>query len=151
MSNRVYRGIRDVLRQAERGEDTSFEFTVAMVPLTMMILIIAFTSIVRSAQMPLWSATSECARMAVATEIEATGRARGEEAARALLEGYFIKPGSVQVNITGDWTPDSVVTCRVSYDIDVSGIAGFAELTGGRVPMSAEVSLRVETHKSQWR
>jgi hypothetical protein len=137
-------------RAVECGEDSSFEFTVAITPIVLMILLIGFASVVRSAQMPVWSAASECAREAVATETEDIGRQQGERAARDSLIGYYINPDPVDVEILGDWTPESLVTCRVSYDIDVAGIVGFEEMTSGRVPVSAQVSLRVEPHKSRW-
>ena len=141
---------RRVLRNAERGEDTSFEFTAGIFPLIMMILIIAFVTIVRSSQMPAWSAASECARAAVASRDPNQGDAQARRAAVNSLEGNNISGNSAQINISGSWAPGSNVTCQVSYDIDVSGIMGFSELTGGKVPMSVSVSLRVEPYKSVW-
>ena len=139
-----------ILRQAERGEDSTFEFTTAIVPITVMILLIAFATIVRSAQMPAWMAASECARAAVATLTESKGRQDAEQAAVDSLSGNQISSTSVQIVITGDWTPSSLVSCSVSYAIDVSGVAGFAELTGGSIPMTAQVALRMEPYKSKW-
>lgn len=143
--------LRQWLRQAERGEDQSFEFTSVIVPIMIMIMLIAFGTLVRAAQMPVWTAASECARMGIASADETSGRQQAEEAALASLTGNAINISSVDIDITGDWTPNSPVTCRVSYDIDISGIAGFAELTGGRVPVLAEVTLRTEPFKSKWR
>ena len=139
-----------IARLAERGEESVVEFTVASVPIMIMVLLIAFVTVVRSAQMPVWTAAGECARAAVATMDESLGREQAERAARDSLAGNSISATSIQVDIVGVWRPESTVTCQVTYDIDVSGIAGFAELTGGRVPMSAEVTLRIEPHKSRW-
>jgi hypothetical protein len=139
------------LRQAERGEDTTYEFTVWIVPIVIMILLIAFATLVRAAQMPAWSAASECARAAIATLDESLGRTQGTRAAFDSLRGNFIKATAATVTIAGNWTPNSSVTCRVSYDIDLSELAGFNDLTGGAIPMSAEVTLRVEPYKSRWR
>jgi Flp pilus assembly protein TadG len=149
MNNQCLRALA-VLRNAERGEDSSFEFTAGIFPLFMMILIIAFVTIVRSSQMPAWSAASECARAAVASRDPSLGDAQARRAAVSSLEGNNISATSAQINISGSWTPGTNVTCRVAYDIDVSGIVGFAELTGGKVPMSVSVSLRVEPYKSVW-
>jgi hypothetical protein len=140
-----------VLRSAEHGESESFEFTVAIVPIVTMILLIGFATLVRSSQMPAWTAASECARAAIATEDEDTGRAQGEQAARDSLAGNFIVPESIDIRLEGDWTPDSPVMCRVIYDIDVSRIPSFSELLNGRLPMRAEVTLRTEPYKSRWR
>lgn len=141
---------RRLWSRLQRGEDSSYEFTMAIVPIIAVILMIAFATLVRASQMPIWMAATECARSATATRSESVGREQGEQAAIDSLRGNSIQITAVTVEITGDWTPDSPVTCRVSYNIDTSGVAGFAELTGGRVPMSAEVTLRMEPYKSKW-
>jgi hypothetical protein len=142
---------RPLLRALECGDDQTFEFTVAVVPIVAMIMLIAFATVVRAAQMPAWMAASECARQAIASVDEATGRAQAERAALDSLYANAIDPSTIRISITGDWTPNSIVSCQVSYGINVSNIAGFSELTGGRVPVVAEVALRVEPFKSRWR
>jgi Flp pilus assembly protein TadG len=137
--------------RAERGEDESYEFTVVIVPIVVMILLIAFATVVRAAQMPVWAAASACAREAIASADETIGRNQGERAAWNSLNGNVINASAVQVVITGTWAPNTPVTCQVSYNIDVSGIVGFNEMTGGSVPMSAQVTLRTEPYKSRWR
>ncbi len=137
-------------RSAERGEDSSFEFTTLVVPIILMILLVAFASIVRAAQMPIWNAASECARQAVASQTEATGRRQGTDAALASLNNNAIDPTSVEIIITGAWVQNSSITCQVNYNIDVSNLAFIYELTGGVVPMSAQVTLRTEPFKSKW-
>ena len=139
-----------LLHLAERGEDQSFEFTVVIMPIVVMILLIAFATVVRAAQMPVWSAASMCAREAIASADESVGRQQAKQAAYDSLAGNAISASLVNVDITGDWTPGTDVTCRVSYNIDVSGIQGFAEWTGGYVPVVASVSLRAEPNKSRW-
>jgi hypothetical protein len=141
------------VRQAERGEDQSYEFSSVIVPIVLMILGIAFATLVRAAQMPVWTAASECARQAIVSADEDTGRANGERAALSALSGNVIGIANVDVNVdvAGVWGPDAPVTCHVSYDIDTSGIAFFAELTRGVVPVSAEVTLTIEPYKSRWR
>jgi len=143
------RVVSGLLRQAERGEASSFEFVGAIMPIMMCILLIAFATIVRASEMPAWSAASECARTAIASEDETNGREQGELAAMNSLLGNSILATSGQIEITGDWTPGSLITCRVSYDIDVSNL-DFTGVWGGKVPISAEVSLRVEPYKSRW-
>lgn len=138
------------LRLAERGDEQSFEFTLAVVPFCMMIVMIGFATVFRASMMPAWAAASECARAGVASEDESTGRAQAERAARDSLTGNHIRASSGGIVISGDWTPRSTVTCRVSYDIDVSGMPGIGDMLGGRVPIVAEVALHVEPYKSSW-
>jgi hypothetical protein len=139
-----------LIHQAERGEDSSFEFVFAMVPIVIMLMTIAFAVIVRAAQEPAWSAASECARAAVATLDPDIGQRQGEEAARKSLAGNSVTSLATYITVDGDWSPDSTVTCVVSYDIDVSWIAIFAEITKGKVPIVAKVALRVDPYKSAW-
>ncbi len=142
--------VSSVLRQAEKGEDTSFEFVSVIGPIVFMILTIAFVVVVRGSQMPAWSAASECARAAVATLDENIGRAQAQRAAEESLAGNSIKASSGQIVITGDWSANSTVTCTVSYNVDVSWIQILSEFTGGSVPVTASVSMRVERYKSIW-
>ncbi|MCL4505277.1 MAG: hypothetical protein M1434_12150 [Chloroflexi bacterium] len=139
-----------LFHSAESGEDSSFEFSSVILPMVLMVLLVAFATVVRAAQMPIWTAASECARAAVASETESNGRQLATNAAYESLYGNAIDPTSVQVTITGDWTPDTLITCHVTYNIDMSRLAFFAELTGGSVRMDAEVSLRTEPFKSKW-
>ena len=137
-------------RQFERGEDETFEFTTLVVPLVFMIMLIAFATIVRSKQMPAWSAASECARVAIESLDPDTGERQGIDAAEGMLAGNFVNPLTAQIVVTGTWEPDTPVTCIVDYPIDVSGFPVFAELTGGEIPIHGEVTLRTEPYKSVW-
>ena len=141
---------RWLLHCAERGEDESFELTVMIVPLVLMMLLIAFVTAVRSSQMPAWTAASECARAAIATLNEGIGRAQGMRAAMGSLIGNNISTDAVNVVINGSWTPNGTASCQVSYDIDVSDIAGISVISGGKIPISALVTMRVEPYKSRW-
>lgn len=116
----------------------------------MVIVIIAFATVVRASQMPAWSAASECARMAVATVSPSIGAAQAREAASQSLRGNTLRALNTQIQVTGTWAPGALVTCRVSYDIDVSGMFGIGDLVGGKIPIVAQVSLRVEPNKSRW-
>ncbi|GEM_PF-4949918 len=148
--NALRRNLARLLRQLERGEDESFEFTALITPIMVLLMMIAFAVLVRSSQMPAWTAASECARAAIATLDEEIGRAQGLTAAYDSLNGSFVRASTGSVSINGTWTPFSNVTCTVTYDIDVSGITFFADLTGGRVPVTAVVTMQVEPHKSRW-
>jgi hypothetical protein len=144
-------GLSRFLRLLEHGEDSSFEFTTMIVPMVLMILMITFATLVRAAQMPVWTAASECARQGIASETEIVGRQQALDAAMQALLGYTIDPASIRVNIiTVDWLPGSPVTCQVSYNIDTTNVAFFSELTNGHVSMAAEVTLRIEPFTSHW-
>lgn len=141
---------RKAVLLCERGEDSSFEFTAGIVPLVMMILLIAFVSVVRTSQMPAWSAASECARAAIATLDPVLGDAQARRAAMASLEGNHISASAAQISLAGDWSPGSDIVCRVAYNLNLLGIAGFNELTDGGFPIAVEITLRVEPNKSSW-
>lgn len=138
------------LRHFERGEDESFEFTMVMSPLLVMIVLIAFATVARTELMPAWTAASECARAAVATMDANLGRQQGIDAALGLLASNYVNPATAQVNVTGTWQPDTPVTCSVNYPIDVTGIPIFAQLTGGAIHVSGSVTLNTESNTSRW-
>lgn len=144
--------LRTLWRNAERGEDASFEFTVWIVPLMMMIALIAFATLVRASQVPAWTAASECARTAIATLDSDIGVAQGEAAGWNSLRGNYISTAAASVRVTfGAWEPGSDVTCTVNYGIDLSGIFLLDGLVpGNSIPMQAAVTLRVEPTKSRW-
>ena len=133
----------------ERG-DQGFEFSAVIVPIMMMIVLIAFATIVRASQVPAWSAAGECARMGVATVNPAIGAAQARQAAINSLNGNTVRALNAQIIVSGNWAPGSTVTCTVSYDIDVTGLLGIGNLVGGRVPVSAIVSLQVDPYKARW-
>lgn len=145
--------VRVLLKNAERGEDTSFEFTAAMLPMAVMITLIAMTTLVRSSQVPLWTAALACVRAAATTLDPTIGVDQGEAAGmNSLLNNNISASSQPIVNVThGEWRRGNPVTCEVNYTIDVSGIPGFSELVpGGGYPMSASVTLPIDPFKSQW-
>ena len=141
---------QELWRKAERGEDTSFEFVSVIGPIVVMILLIAFVVVVRASQMPAWSAAGNCARAASATLDEGLGREQALYAARQSLIGNSIKAMDSNIFISGSWEPGGKVTCLVRYDVDVSWIEFMAEMTGGKVPVSASVTMTVDPYKSNW-
>ncbi len=140
------------LHRYERGEDESFEFTMVISPLFIMIVLIAFATVARTELMPAWSAASECARAAVTTMDSDAGREQGTNAALGLLASNYVNPDTAVVEVTpyGTWEPDTPVTCSVNYAIDVSGIPLFAQFTGGAIQVSGSVTLNTESNTSRW-
>ena len=147
---RKYRWLLHICHVAERGEDTSFEFVTAIVPILIMILLIAFVVIIRGSQMPAWSAASDCARAAVATLDENIGRQQATLAARQSLLGNSISAMDSFITIDGSWSPGAKVTCQVTYDVDVSWIEFLNAVTKGKVQIYASVTMTVEPYKSNW-
>ena len=152
-SNRASR-ISTLLRNAERGEDAGFEFTYMVLPMAMMITLIAAVTLVRSSQLPLWTAATECARAAVATLDESIGTRQGEEAGMNSLLGNGISAASVpSVDITlgpDGWARGKPLTCEVRYTINTGGVPGFSNKFPTGIPMSASVTLPIDPWKSQW-
>lgn len=145
---------RQRLRHAvERGEDASYEFTVAIVPLMLMICLIAFATVIRSAQTPAWTAASECARAAIATLDQSIGTAQGELAGMNSLRGNHLSTSGATVRVfaPAQWARGANVTCEVNYNIDVSGILMLDGMLPGNVlPMQVAVTMRIEPYKSDW-
>jgi hypothetical protein len=146
------REVRSKLRRAERGEDESFEFTVVVIPLVVMVMLIAFATITRTELMPAWSASSECARAAITTVDPAIGKQLGTDAALGMLASNYVNPNTalVEFSASSTWEPDTPVTCSVSYPIDISGIPWFNELMGGAIHVSSSATLRTEPYTSRW-
>ena len=151
-SRQPRQSLQGLIRRAESGDDTSFEFTTAIIPLMLMVCLIAFATVIRSAQTPAWTAASECARASIATLNQGIGQTQGEEAGMNSLRGNHLSTAGATVNVTyGTWDRGTEVTCRVNYNIDVSGIILIENLLpGNRLPMNAQVTLRVEKYKSRW-
>lgn len=146
----LHRWLSRYIHITQRGEDTSFEFVTALVPIIILILMIAFVVIVRASQMPAWSAASDCARAAVATLDQNIALQQGTLAAQQSLIGNSISAMDSYIKITGSWNPGDKVTCQVSYDVDVSWLGFLADITKGKVLVYASVTMTVEPYKSNW-
>lgn len=146
--------VRVLLKNAERGEETSFEFTVFVLPILMMIILIAMTTLVRSSQLPVWTAATACARAAIVTLDERIGRDQGTTAALNSLLSNNISASAapdVVISVPKDWLRSKPLICTVTYNIDVSAIPGFSSMVpGGVVPVEATVELNIEGFKSKW-
>ena len=154
-ADKPLRAAEQCLRNAERGDDASFEFTVAIVPLMLMVCLIAFATVIRSAQMPAWTAASECARAGIATLDPAIGKAQAEDAGNKSLHGNYLSGSVGAAHIVqpdaANWKRGADLTCRVNYNINVSGILMLEGLLPGNVlPMQVDVTLKIEPYKSAW-
>ena len=145
--------LRALWKWAERGDDASFEFATWIVPLMLMICLIAFATLIRSAQTPAWTAASECARAATVTLDQSIGVAQGEAAGWNSLHGNHLSASTASVQVTAPtgWKRGAEVTCQVNYNIDVAGILMLDGLLPGNVlPMQVAVTLRIDPYKSDW-
>ncbi|MEO6060623.1 MAG: hypothetical protein ABIQ99_01640 [Thermoflexales bacterium] len=145
MSSRAWR------RRLERGEAETAEFSLAIVPLLILVMLIAVSTLVRPAQLPVFFAARECARAASVSLNHNIALQQGIEAAANSLRGNSLSTtrASVSVWADGAWQRGDPVTCRVSYRIDVSRLP-LVGAVFGVVDAEAEASARIEPGKSRW-
>ncbi len=148
---------RKAARAAERGDADTFEFVVGVLPIAMMLALIGAVTIIRPAQLPVWIAARECARMASATLNESIAVDQGTRAAvnslvNNPLAGVTIGNGNVFV----DYNPNNLsdprgetVTCRVNYTLELGTLPLVGGLFGS-VPLDASVTMIIEPLKSDW-
>lgn len=137
-------------RALERGDAEPFEF-LSMVPVLLFVVtLIAMAGIVRAAQIPIWAAARECARMAAATLSPDIGMRQGEEAARNSLAGNNLNAGAALVTLSGNWSRGGSVTCSVDYVVPFGGLPLAGWLGRDHVDLHSEFTLTVEPHKSRW-
>lgn len=147
------RCLRILLRNAQRGEESSFEFTVMLLPMTMMITLIAVVTLVRASQLPVWTAATACARAGIATLDESIGTRQAEAAGMNSLIANNISATSapvVTVSTPDGWMRGKPLVCTVSYNINAGIIPGFSDDYPSGIPVSAEVELNIEGFKSKW-
>ena len=114
---RVQQRLQTILRQAQLGEAATFEFTVMIVPMMILILLIGMITIYWGTRMPARRAASDCARAAIATLDAPTGIAQGRAIAQESLKGNNMNADSFHIDIFGDWSPGGKVTCTVRFRI----------------------------------
>lgn len=142
---------RACMRRLERGEAETAEFSLAIVPLLILVMLIAVTTLIRPAQLPVFFAARECARAASVSLNQAIALQQGIEAAASALRGNSLSTAQASVSVWSDdaWQRGDPVTCRVSYRIDVSSVP-FVGAVFGVVDAEAEASARIEPGKSRW-
>lgn len=145
MSNRAAR------RRLERGEAETAEFTLAVIPLLILVMLIAAAALIRPAQLPVFFAARECARAASVSLNHSLGLEQGIEAAVASLRGNSLSTAQASVSVWADgaWRRGDPVTCQVRYQIDVSTLP-MVGAAFGVVNAEAEASARIEPGKSRW-
>lgn len=145
MSSRAWR------RRLERGEAETAEFTLAIVPLLLLVMLIAVTTLIRPAQLPVFFAARECARAASVSLNQNIALQQGIEAAASSLRGNSLSTAQASVSVWADgaWQRGDPVTCRVSYQMDVSRVPMVGGVFGV-VAAEAEASARIEPGKSRW-
>lgn len=150
---RLSKAIRTLLRNVQRGEESSFEFTVMVLPMAMMITLIAVVTLVRGSQLPLWTAATACARAGITTLDESIGIRQAEEAGMNSLTANNIgatNEPSVDVSTPQGWARGKPLICTVSYTINAGTVPGFSDNFPSGVPVTASVEQTIEGYKSQW-
>ncbi len=142
------------VRNAERGDADTFEFTVGIVPLVMIMLLITAVAIIRPAQLPVWIAARECARMMTTTLDRNVALSQGLKAGQLSIQGNPIAGVSVgdvsfqQSYPMGD-ARGGTAECRVSYTIPLANLPMVGGLFGD-VPVDAKVAMTIDPLKSEW-
>lgn len=151
MRQKLSKILRRCVAQAQRGDAQSFEFSIWMLPLAIMVTLIGVVAVIRPAQYPVWVAARECARNAITTLDAGTGVNQGIQAGYNSLRGNHLNSSSASINVSyGSWERGSDVTCTVAYKIDVSGIP-LIQGVYKDIPMQASVTLQIEPLKSRWK
>ncbi len=111
------RRVRSALLRCERGHAGSIEFIWFVPILTAVIGLIAYTVLARSAQIPVWAAARECARVASTTTKAGRGSALGAQAALGSLAGNNLAAERATVSVQHSGGRSASVTCTVSYSV----------------------------------
>jgi hypothetical protein len=162
------------LRQAERGEDSTFEYIVWVAPIMTMIFLIGVVVIYWGSRLPARAAATDCVRAAITTLEMKIGVNQGELAgikslARNNINAELSTP-DVVVQVTPDdreWKRGDEVTCTVHYTIHLANSSNtppgpngsFQEMltspTAGIDPAALEivetVKMKVDPLKSDWK
>lgn len=109
------RRARFAILRCERGHASSIEFIWFVPILAAIISLIAYTVLARSAQIPVWTAARECARVASATTKAGRGTALGAQAALGSLAGNNLSVERATVSVQHGGGRSASVTCTVSY------------------------------------
>ena len=170
--NRLLRSIVPIaqkLRQAERGNDTTFEFTVWVVPLVTMVFLIGVVVIYWSSRLPVRAAAVDCARAAIATLKESVGVNQGEEAGLQSLHKNNINAQNATVEVTtgGGWSRGDAVTCTVRVKIDLGNnqprpapgsftfldllLSPTSSIGSDGIEIVEAVTMHIEPLKSNWK
>ncbi|MBX7213563.1 MAG: hypothetical protein K1X39_06050 [Thermoflexales bacterium] len=138
-------------RCLERGEAETAEFTIAIVPMVLLISLIAAAAIIRPAQLPALFAAQACARAASVSLDSSIGVRQGIQAAADSLTGNNLATAQASIRVwsAGPWERGASVTCAIAYHVDVSGLP----LVGGAfgvIDIAAQSSARIEPSKARW-
>ena len=118
-----------------------------------LVVVSNFTAPSKVAHAAICNSQAECAQMlkdnqrAVGTQ---SIQVNSVQSAVNSLNSNNINATASTITISGSWTPSGSVTCRVSYDIDVSVVLGLANVTNGKIPMVVSITLHTEPNKSSW-
>ena len=133
----------------ERGDAEVFGLLSFAPVLVALITLIAFTAVVRSAQVPVFAAARECARVASAFLDPTSGASAGRAAASASLDGNQISVEGRAVTVGGHSGSGSNVTCTVRQRIALRGLPMAGWVGVQEIDVTSSASAYVERHKSR--
>jgi hypothetical protein len=144
-----------LFQNLERGDGDTYEFITGIIPLTMLLVLIAAVAIVRPAQLPVWIAARDCARVLTTTLEEDIAESQAYRTARASLSNMpLARVTNVNINpvynVTGGDPRNGFSECTVSYTIPLADIPMVGGLFGD-VPMDATVRMKIDPLKSDWK
>ena len=148
--NSLRRRVRTAVWLAERGHASSIEFIWFVPILTAIIGLIAYTVLARSAQIPVWTAARECARVASTSSKAGRGSALGVQAAMGSLAGNNLLAERATVSVQHSGGRTASVTCTVSYSVGLGGIPMVSWFSFDVLSIQSSYTLLAEPYRSDF-
>ena len=148
--NNPHRRVRAAVRRAECGHASSMEFIWFVPILTALVGLIAYAAIARAAQIPVWAAARECARVASVSVDASRGMALGAQAAMGSLAGNHLQPERATVSIQHGGGRSAGVTCSIDYSVGLGGLPMSGWFGGGAFSVQASYTLLAEPYRSDF-
>lgn len=144
---------RHAIRRVESGAAESVEFIFFAPTLMLLVTLITIATSVRAAQVSLWSASRECARVASSVANAARGSALGARVGMRSLEASGVRLASARVDVTHPGAPGGVATCTVRYAVDISmlpmaRLIGPSDSADAVLQLTSSYALQVESYRS---
>jgi hypothetical protein len=134
----------------EIGASETYEFIVFAPMLVLLLAMIAAAALVRSAEVPVWAAARECARVASASASGGASLARGAAVGRRSLAVSGFDSARAQVMVSGGGSRGAAVTCSIVYNIGLDGLPmAWAFGADGGIEVRASTTLLTEAYRSE--
>ncbi len=139
-----------VRHRLERGAVETYEFIVFAPMLVLLLAMIAAAAAVRSAEVPVWAAARECARVASASARGGASLARGAVVGRRSLVASGFDSARAQIRVSGGGSRGAAVTCSIDYNIALDGLPmAWAFGANHSIDVRASATLLTEAYRSE--